>query len=306
MALIWRSAFGGSVLPRGASGVKGASDLGATMSDEAFERSRKAKATRPVAFTLIELLVVIAIIAILAALLLPSLRAAKLKALETSCLNKTKQMLLAVNVCADDHNELYPAYISWGTNMDNNSDGIRMNSPEDYNNHDYLGPWLVTLAPYMGSKLGPDPTGTWWWWNWTEVYNEKRYLCALQSSKMADAQDWIAYNTFFGYTKNGIWGGYSDAAHRVFRKRVRKPANSAIFADQAWDLAAVFNPGNVPIWYWHVPGWVPPAYQHHGKSANYGYADGHATGVTMASIIAVYEPDFDPATRTYFAIPVDY
>ncbi len=59
-------------------------------------------------FTLIELLVVIAIIAILAAILFPVFAKARDKARQTTCMNNQRQVALAIQMYAQDHEETLP------------------------------------------------------------------------------------------------------------------------------------------------------------------------------------------------------
>ena len=72
------------------------------------------RAARPNAFTLIELLVVIIIIAILAALLLPVLNRAKLRATGTGCMNNEKQIMYAYKMYTDDYQGRLPYNVQGG------------------------------------------------------------------------------------------------------------------------------------------------------------------------------------------------
>ncbi|HEV2319754.1 MAG TPA: prepilin-type N-terminal cleavage/methylation domain-containing protein [Verrucomicrobiae bacterium] len=169
------------------------------------------------AFTLIELLVVIAIIAILAAILLPVLRAAQLRAQEVNCLSNLKQMTESTLIYYDE----FKVWV-----------GPRNSSPIESE-----GDWMGAMLPYYNNRnvlicpCAPD-TGNpknlpqiWGKadsaWEWTV---ETNYIASYAKN------DWLAQspNAALGNGVNNPQDLY------IHESTVRYPSMVPVFMDSVW------------------------------------------------------------------------
>jgi prepilin-type N-terminal cleavage/methylation domain-containing protein/prepilin-type processing-associated H-X9-DG protein len=210
------------------------------------------------AFTLIELLVVIAIIAVLAALLLPALKSAQQKAMQTQCLNNVRQWGLAVTMYSDGNHGYMPYEgQSMGTDI---TTGYNLSAG-----------WYNVLPPTLGMVSLAD------------LYKAGKNipLPRTQSLYICPSAPLITYTPtvtkpYFSYAMNRVLTGLSG---KVYKLTMVPIPNQVIFLSESENNDFSYTDGfyigkyNTPL--------SPANWPRHSKGRNFAFLDGHAEYYNM-------------------------
>jgi prepilin-type N-terminal cleavage/methylation domain-containing protein/prepilin-type processing-associated H-X9-DG protein len=229
-------------------------------------------------FTLIELLVVIAIIAILAAMLLPALTAAKIRAQGIQCMGNQRQLTLAWKMYANDNNGTFPVneageqmvdlapYNSWVAGW------LDYSGRQDDTNTDYLvNPTYAKLADYMGRTAAAYKCPADMSYNngntgiprVRSVSMNTAVGTDTSAAALAADSNWIDWPTFNVFKKES----------EIIRPG---PSDLWVFLDESPDS---INDGSFAVVMPRLPGatkWTDIPTKSHGNACGFGFADGHS------------------------------
>lgn len=228
-------------------------------------------------FTLIELLVVIAIIAILAAMLLPALGAARARAQSSACQANLKQVMLGFNLYANDYA---------GTMM--------LHGPATANSSSYTS-YFVFFMPYFydGDVITVVNSGN-------KDFKAYNFLTcpALRPSGFLDRS--YVYGRAWSSTEYPAGSLISKDGYTMLDVEKLPDASGMALMSESVQVA---DGATTHVFWWKISNGSTngAVYFHHGKTANFGFVDGHVASFTKeAAAAAVKEQVQDSVNKFYY------
>ena len=229
-------------------------------------------------FTLIELLVVIAIIAILAAMLIPALSRAKIRAQGTGCMNNTRQLQLAWRMYGEDNRDELPFGYATQANAPYVWVAGDIGNPSPTANDNWNYDTTIkkgAIWPYCGNAVSlfhcpADPT---------YGQNPQGRRVPRRSVSMSN---WIGGNGDSPQTNyKGYWGlnaPKSTVARKLSNIGNPGPAMTLIILDESYDSI------NYAYFVIEMNGYPDPATtevvdypgHYHNNACGFAFADGHS------------------------------